>query len=87
MIMCVNGIIGVLDTIDIQLLKAIGKSGTVFKIEFIKKPLYLIITLLALKFSLYLLVASVPISSVIAVLINSYCVNRYIGYSLWSKIK
>ena len=87
MIMCVNGIIGVLDTIDIQLLKAIGKSGTVFKIEFIKKPLYLIITLLALKFNLYILAATVPISSVIAVLINSYCVNKYIGYSLWSKIK
>lgn len=86
-IMCINGIIGTLDTIDIQLLKAIGKSGTVLKIEFIKKPLYLIIMLIALRFNLYMLAATVPISSVIAVIVNSFCVYKYIGYSLFEKIK
>lgn len=86
-IMCINGIIGTLDTIDIQLLKSIGKSGTVLKIEFIKKPLYLMITIFALKFNLYFLATTVPVSSVIATIVNSICVNKCIGYSLWEKLK
>ena len=86
-IMCIDGIIASLDIIDIQVLKALGRSGTVLKLEFIKKPLYIIITIVAIHFNILFLALAVPISSLIGVLINSYCVQKYIGYSLFQKIK
>ncbi len=86
-IMCINGIIGTLDIVDIQMLKALGRSDTVLKMEFVKKPLYIIITIIALRFNLIILAFTLPVSSVIAIVINSFYVNKYIGYSLWRKIK
>lgn len=86
-IMCINGIIETLDIIDIQILKAIGKSETVLKLEFIKKPIYLIVIFIAMRFSIISLALTVPITSIIAVIANSYYVNKYIHYSLFEKIK
>ena len=54
-IMCLNGIVGTLDIIDIQILKAIGKSETVLKLEFIKKPIYLVVVFIAMRFNITIL--------------------------------
>lgn len=86
-IMCVNGIINTLDMIDIQVLKAIGKSNTVLKLEFIKKPIYLIVIFISMKINVYALAISVPITSVIAIIANSHYIKKYIGYTLFEKIK
>jgi len=86
-VMCVNGIVGVLDVIDIQVLKAIGRSDIVLKIEFIKKPIYFLIIILALRFNLAVLVLTIPVTSCLAILINSYSVSKYIHYTLFDKLK
>ncbi len=86
-IMCINGIIGTIDIVDLQVLKAIGRSDIVLKMEFVKKPLYIIITIVALQFNIITLALTVPIASVIAIMINSFFVNKYIGYCLWQKMK
>lgn len=86
-IMCINGIVGTLDIIDIQILKAIGRSKTVLKLEFIKKPIYLIVILIAMKINITMLALTVPITSVIAILANSHYVNKNIHYSLFEKLK
>lgn len=87
LIMCVNGIIGTIDIVDLQVLKAMGKSGTVLKMDFVKKTLYIIITLIALRFNIFILALTVPLASLIAIVINSHFVNKYIGYGLVEKIK
>lgn len=86
-IMSINGIIGTIDIIDLQILKAMGRSDTNLKLEFIKKPLYIIITFIALKYNIFILALTVPFSSIIAIIINSSFVNKYLGYSLGEKIK
>ncbi len=86
-IMCLNGIVGTLDIIDIQILKAIGKSETVLKLEFIKKPIYLVVIFIAMRFNITILALTVPVTSVIAIIANSHYVNKNIHYSLFEKIK
>ena len=86
-IMCITGVLNIIGIIDIQLMKAIGKSGTVLKIEFIKKPVFFMILIFALRYSIFALACTVPITAFLANIINGLCVQRYCGYSLWEKVK
>ena len=85
-IMCITGILNVIGIIDIQLMKAMGRSDTVLKLEIIKKPLFFIILIFALRCSIFVLACMVPITAFLANIINGLCVQRYCGYSLWEKI-
>lgn len=84
-IMCLGGILNSVGIIDIQLLKAIGKAGTVLKIEFIKKPLFLAILIFSLRFNIYVLAFTVPVTALIANIVNGICVQKFVGYTLFQK--
>lgn len=86
-IVCLSCVFNSIGIIDIQLLKAIGKAGVVFKIEFIKKPLYLIILIFSLRYDIYILACTVPVTSFIATVVNGICVQKYVGYTLFQKLE
>lgn len=86
-IVCLSGVLNSIGIIDIQLLKAIGKASVVFRIEFIKKPLYLIILFFSLKYDIYVLACTVPVTALIATVVNGICIQKYVGYTLFQKLE
>lgn len=82
-IMCVSGMIETLESIaGVQALKAVGRSDVALRIEFIKKPIYLLALFIAIPFGVKAIAITTPICSGIAVLINITSASKYTGYSI-----
>lgn len=86
-IMCISGLISMLGEFDILTLKSLGKSKTVLILEFIKKPIFVIITIIAIQFGVVWIAASMILINIIALFVNTYAVKREIQYSLFNKLK
>lgn len=81
-IICIGYAIAVIGQSSFQALKAIGKSDVVLKLEFIKKPVYILLLLYGAKRSVVLVCLFSTIYELYGVTINSIYVKRFIHYSL-----
>lgn len=79
-ITCVAAIIGILGTTLIQEIKAIGRSDVTLKLELIKKPVYLVIAIIAMQFGVEAIAWTLVIDEIIALSFNVYPVRKYIGF-------
>ena len=79
-ISCIAAVISVLGTTLIQEIKAIGGSDITLKLEFIKKPLYLIIILFAMQISVEAIAYTLILIELIAFCVNVYPVRKHIGF-------
>ena len=77
---CCVAIIGILGTTLIQEIKAIGRSDITLKLEFIKKPIYIIIIVFVMPFGVKAIAISSILIELIAFIINIYPVAKYIGF-------
>lgn len=68
-------------TANLQAIKALGYSGTVLKLEIIKKAMDILILLITIPKGIYAIAIGELISSLISTLINSYPNNKYLRYS------
>ena len=64
----------------IQEIKAIGRSDITLKLELIKKPIYLVVVLIAMQISVKAMAYSLIIIDLIAFAFNVYPVRKYIGF-------
>ena len=85
-IVCISQCFGILNTVNLQAIKAIGKSDTTLKLEFVKKPIYLLIILTMLNISPLAICIGNAIYSIIALLINSKPNKKYLDYGLKEQI-
>lgn len=81
-ITCIAAIIGILGTTLIQEIKAIGRSDVTLKIELMKKPVYLVIAIIAMQFGVEAIAWTLVIDEIIALSFNVYPVRKYIGFDL-----
>lgn len=81
-ITCLSTIIGILGTTLIQEIKAIGKSDVTLKMEFIKKPIFLIIAIVAMHIGVKAIAWTLVLNEVIAFGFNVYPVKKYIGFDM-----
>lgn len=79
-ITCVTAVLGIFGTTLIQEIKAIGRSDITLKIELIKKPIYLLIIVIAMPFGVKAIASTSIFIEVIAFLINVYPVRKFIGF-------
>ena len=79
-ISCISAVVGVLGTTLIQEIKAIGRSDITLKLELIKKPIYLVVVLIAMQISVKAMAYSLIIIDLIAFAFNVYPVRKYIGF-------
>lgn len=87
-IVCIASIIGTIAPLDLQVLKAYGRSDIVFKLEFIKKPLWAIFTGIAvLRKSLMAIALVLPIATLMEIIVNSVAVSRLMRYTIEEKVK
>lgn len=85
-ITCLTGFFSVVATINLQVLKAIGRSEIVLKLEFIKKPIYLISVIFATKYGVIAIAYTVPFIALFEMILNAHYVKKYVGYSLKNQL-
>ena len=86
-IVCIECMISIIPTIVLQTLKATGYSGTILKLEFIKKPILLISILISINFGVKAVAWTLPINSLIELILNSLFSAKKIGYKLREQLK
>ncbi len=81
-IFCVSFMFNIVQTANLQAIRAIGRSDIILKLEIIKKTLYFIIIALFIYFSNspYMLAVSGIVCTIVATVVNTYPNRKLIGY-------
>lgn len=79
--LCVAAAFGTFSNENLQALKAIGKSDVILKLEFVKKPVFLILLLVSLKYSVLALAYTMILYDVYAMLVNMGPNKKFLNYS------
>lgn len=79
-IACLAAVLGIFGTTLIQEIKAIGRSDITLKMEFIKKPVFLLIVFVAMQYGVMAIALTTIINEVLAFFFNVYPVTKYIGF-------
>ena len=85
-IVCIQQCFTILNTINLQAIKAIGRSDTLLNLEFIKKPIYLIIIVITMFISPIAMCIGSAVYALIALLINSKPNKKNLNYTLKEQI-
>lgn len=85
-IMCIAGAVNSVTNTNLQALKAIGRSDVVLKLEFIKKPVGLVMILISMRFSVLAIAWTMPIYAIYAAIVNMSPNKKLIGYGLKDQI-
>lgn len=72
---------------NLQAVNAVGRSDIVLKLEFVKKPINLLLLLAALPFGPKALAVSLPVGSLFSMLVNMQPVRKLIHYGFTEQIK
>lgn len=86
-ILCVSSTIGMIGDVSLQSLNAIGRSDVVLRLEFIKKPVYLILLVLGIQINVLAVAVTMLIYSVYGTLANVAPLKKHIGYSIYELLK
>lgn len=85
-IMCIASMVSIIGEFDLIAMKAIGRGGLMLKLEFIKKPLFLAITFIALQFGVVWIAISFIVVNLLALIINSIALKKEINYGFFKKV-
>lgn len=86
-IVCYQQLFSIISTINMQAIKAIGRSDVILKLEFIKKPLYLAILAFTLFINPLAICFGNMIYNIIALVLNSRYNKELLNYTLKEEIK
>lgn len=86
-VVCFQYCFAIINNVNLQALKAIGRSDVLLKLEFIKKPLYLIFILISMQISPLAIVVANLIYGFIALIINAYPNKKFLNYKLKEQLK
>lgn len=73
---------GTIGLVPLQAIKAIGRSDIVLKLEFIKKPVFVLLLLVGVNFGLLPTAVTMLLYELYGFIINSFELKRHLGYSL-----
>lgn len=86
-ILCMSCIFDSVSNENMQALKAIGRSDSLLKLEFVKKPLYLILLLIGMRISVYALAVTQVIYNILAVWINMAPNRKFLNYTFKEQLE
>ena len=75
---CVN----MFTAVSLQVLKAIGRSDVVLKLEVIKKPVYVLLLVIGVKINVFAVALTMLLYDCYGTMVNMGQLKKYIGYSL-----
>ncbi len=85
-IVCFQQILSILNAVNMQAIKAVGRSDVILKLEFIKKPVYLLMVVCAIPFGPLAICAANAIYGVAALIINTRHNKKLFGYTLHQQL-
>lgn len=80
-LVCLELMIGILSSANLQALKAAGEGGIIIKLEVYKKPVFLIMTIIGANISVMALAITLPLYAVYSTLVNLTPNVRVLDYS------
>lgn len=86
-ILCVGYMFFPLNGFNMNILYAKGRTDISFKLEFIKKPIGLLLLFASLPFGIIWMMVGKALYSVIVYIINCYYTNKIVGYGLFRQIR
>ena len=86
-IMCIYGTLYHLHSINLNVLKVLGRSDLFLKLEIIKKTNTTIAIVIGLQFGIWGLLVGQVFTSYIALFINSYYTAKFLNYPIFDQIK
>ncbi len=86
-LVCLQQAFSILNTANIQVIKAQGEGNALLQLEFFKKPIYVVILLITMQFSPYAMAVGALGYELVAAAINSRPTGRLIGYTIGQQIK
>ncbi len=85
-IFCIQGITLLLSSINLQIIKACGRSDILLGIEFIKKPVLLGVIILAARVSPLFLALAVALYAYFALFVDAFPNKKLIDYTFWQQL-
>lgn len=86
-VLCIGYCVGVFGVVSLQVLKAIGRSDVVLKLEIWKKPVYLILLIIGVKVDVFAIAVTMAIYDIYGVFINMVQMQKYIHYGLVEQLR
>lgn len=86
-ILCLSSTIGLIGTVGMQSIQALGRSDILLKLEFIKKPIYLILLILGVKISVFGVALTMLLYSIYATILNASPLKKIINYKYKEQIE
>lgn len=86
-ILSISYAISLIGTISLQSIKAIGKSSIILKLEFIKKPMYLVLLIIGMKISVVAVAVTMGIYNIYGTIINATALKKELNYSYKTQLK
>ena len=80
-ILCISNVFSTITNTNLQVMKASGRSDVLLKIELIKKPIYIILLFIGIKFSVFMVAVTMAIYSFYAACVNMRPNKKIINYS------
>ena len=86
-IMCVGYMVSSVSTANLQAIKALGRSDVILKLELYKKPVFILMLVVAVKISVLALAISMPLYSLYAAYVNMSPNKKIMGYGFLNQLK
>jgi len=86
-LLCFAGILYPIHLVNVQVLVAQGKSRLSFGLDVLKNTLRIINIIISFRFGVIFIILGEVILSIIALLINTYYTNKFVGYSFLNQLK
>ncbi len=86
-LLCITSALSIIGSTSLQVIKAVGRSDTLLKLEFIKKAIYFILLMIGVSISVLGVAVTGLIYMVIGTLINSRAMSNAIGYKVTEQFK
>ena len=85
-VLAVGYAFGTIGVVPIQALKAIGESGVILKLEFIKKPVFLVLLFIGTSQSVWAIALSMLFYELFGFVVNAMQLKKYLKYSLLEQL-
>lgn len=85
-ILCIAGLVNCLQSVNYQVVSAMGRSKELFYWNFLKRGLGLLFMLIGLSFGVKGLLWGMVLGSYITFFVNAFLANKSTGYSLWEQL-
>lgn len=81
-ILCIDTCIAIFESYYVQILKSIGRSEVVLKLEIMKKPVYMLLLIIGVCINVTALAVAMVVFDILALALDIWHIKKYVPYSI-----